>query len=77
MKFKNKLNYLNVTFNPDDLVNSEVWWIKGYWDTITELWKEMKGTELKVLTKENIMEFLELNMKTIYFSLGDKNVPTV
>lgn len=67
-------NFLNVTFNPDDLANSEIWWIRGYWDTITKLWKEMKGTELKVLTRENILKFLELNMKIIYFSLGDKNV---
>lgn len=67
-------NYLTMTFNPEDLANSEVWWIKGYWKTITELWKELKGTELEIVTKDNLMEFLELNMKIIFFSLGNKNV---
>lgn len=66
-------NYLTITFNPEDLSNSEVWWIKGYWKTITKLWKETKGSELKIVTKENLMEFLELNMKTILFTLGGKD----
>lgn len=65
-------NYLSMTFNPEDLANSEVWWIKGYWETITKIWKETKGSELEIVTTENLMEFLELNMKTIYFFVGGK-----
>ena len=65
-----KPNFLNVTFNPEDLANSEVWWIKGYWNTITELWNETHKEKLEIVTKNNIMEFLELNMKTIYFGFG-------
>lgn len=64
---------LVIHFKPEDLANSEVWWIKGYWKTIKEIWKETKGYELEEVTQENILEFLELNMKTILFSMGGKN----
>lgn len=68
-----KSDYLTITFNPEDLANSEIWWIKGYWNTIKKLWKELKGTELEQVNKNNIREFLELNMKTILFSNGRFN----
>lgn len=65
-------NYsLTITFNPEDLSNSDIWWIKGYWSKITKLWKKIKGTELKQLDEYNMQDFLELNMKTILFTVGE------
>lgn len=68
-----KSEVIAVYFKPEDLANSEIWWIKDYWKTICEIWKETKGYELEEVNQENILDFLELNMKTILFSMGGKN----
>ena len=66
--FESMHEVLSMHFVPYDLAHSETWWIKGYWEKMQKLWKELKGEELIELTKENLKDFLELNMKYILFT---------
>lgn len=62
------MNLITMTFDANDIENSEHWLIKDMWKFLQEDWLELKGKEIEHITRENLQEVMDLIIKYYVFS---------